>query len=165
MNKGFWITAGIILFIVVILVLITNKKPNPKEIWEYKEGKPDTVFVEGEPDTVFFSRVYEKIVQVPVEKIVSYGKDSSKTDTTVNFDNGKLTLGLTTYPAIESLKLDIDLLTVDREIVRVDTLMVTRVDTLNITKEFYIEPEWYESWWFGSIITATAGVMAIILGK
>lgn len=165
MNKGFWITAGIILFIVMILVLITNKKPNPKEIWEYKEGKPDTVFVYGEPDTVYFSRVYEKIVQVPVEKIVSYGEDSSKTDTTINLDNGKLTLGLTTYPAIDSLKLDIDLLTVDREIVRVDTFKVTRVDTLNIIKEFYIEPAWYESWWFGSILTTAVGITAIILGK
>lgn len=165
MNKGFWITAGIILFIVVILVLITNKKPNPKEIWEYKEGKPDTVFVYGEPDTVYFSRVYEKIVQVPVEKIVSYGEDSSKTDTTINLDNGKLTLGLTTYPAIDSLKLDIDLLTVDREIIRVDTFKVTRVDTLNITKEIYIEPAWYETWWFGSILTTAVGVTAIILSK
>lgn len=165
MNKGFWITAGIILFIVVILVLITNKKPNPKEIWEYKEGKPDTVFVKGDPDTVYFSRVYEKIVQVPVEKIVSFGRDSSKTDTTINLDNGKLTLGLSTYPAIDSLKLDIDLLTVDREVIRVDTLKVTRTDTLNITKEIYIEPAWYESWWFGSLLTTAVGVTAIILGK
>ncbi len=165
MNKGFWITAGIILFIVVILVLITNKKPNPKEIWEYKEGKPDTVFVYGEPDTVYFSRVYEKIVQVPVEKIISFGEDSSKTDTTINLDNGKLTLGLTTYPAIDSLKLDIDLLTVDREVIRVDTLKVTRTDTLNITREIRIEPAWYESWWFGSIVTAILTITAIITGK
>lgn len=148
-----------------VLVWMAGKKPNPKEIWDYKEGKPDTVFVQGDPDTVYFSRVYEKIVQVPVEKIISFGEDSSKTDTTINLDNGTLTLGLTTYPAIESLKLDIDLLTVDREIVRADTIKITRVDTLNITKEFYIEPAWYETWWFGSIITATAGVMAIILGK
>ena len=148
-----------------VLVLITGRKPNPKEVREYKEGTPDTVFVKGDPDTVFFSRVYEKIVQVPVEKIVSFGRDSSKTDTTVNLENGTLTLGLTTYPAIESLKLDIDLLTVDREIVRVDTFKVTRVDTLNITKEVSIEPAWYETWWFGSLLTTAVGITAIILGK
>ncbi len=144
---------------------MTGKKPNPKEIWDYKEGKPDTVFVKGDPDTVYFSRVYEKIVQVPVEKIISFGEDSSKTDTTINLDNGTLTLGLTTYPAIESLKLDIDLLTVDREIVRVDTFKVTQVDTLNITKEILIEPSWYETWWFGSLLTTAVGITAIILGK
>ncbi|MBN8545779.1 MAG: hypothetical protein J0L60_06565 [Ignavibacteria bacterium] len=165
MSKGFWITAGIILLLVTVLVLITGRKPNPKEVREYKEGTPDTVFVKGDPDTVFFSRVYEKIVQVPVEKIVSFGRDSSKTDTTVNLENGTLTLGLTTYPAIESLKLDIDLLTVDREIVRVDTFKVTRVDTLNITKEVSIEPAWYETWWFGSLLTTAVGITAIILGK
>lgn len=167
MTKGFWITVGIILLLVGVLAWVTikNNNPGPKVTQEYKKGKPDTVFVKGDPDTVYFSRVYEKIVQVPVEKIVSFGEDSSKTDTTINLDNGTLTLGLTTYPAIESLKLDIDLLTVDHEIVRADTIKITRVDTLNITKEFYIEPAWYETWWFGSIITATAGVMAIILGK
>lgn len=146
-------------------VSVSNNNPNSQITREYKEGKPDTVIVQGDPDTVYFSRVYEKIVQVPVEKIVSFGKDSSKTDTTINLDNGKLTLGLTTYPAIESLKLDIDLLTVDREVIRVDTFKVTRVDTLNITKEFYIEPSWYETWWFGSILTTAVGITAIILGK
>lgn len=148
-----------------VLVWMAGKKPNPKEIWDYKEGKPDTVFVKGDPDTVYFSRVYEKIVQVPVEKIISFGKDSSKTDTTLNLENGTLTLGLTTYPAIESLKLDIDLLTVDREVIRVDTFKVTRVDTLNITKEILIEPSWYETWWFGSLLTTAVGITAIILGK
>lgn len=166
MDKGFLITTGVIILLLVgVLVWMAGKKPNPKEIWDYKEGKPDTVFVKGDPDTVYFSRVYEKIVQVPVEKIVSYGEDSSKTDTTINLDNGKLTLGLTTYPAIDSLKLDIDLLTVDREILRVDTFKITRVDTLNITKEFYIEPAWYETWWFGSLLTTAVGITAIILSK
>lgn len=148
----------------MVWVSVRQETPN-KETREYKEGKPDTVIVQGDPDTVYFSRVYEKIVQVPVEKIVSFGKDSSKTDTTINLGNGKLTLGLTTYPAIESLKLDIDLLTVDREIFRTDTIKVTRIDTLNITKEIYIEPAWYETWWFGSIITTAVGITAIILGK
>ncbi len=166
MSKDTAIMAVLILLLAGALVWISVRQEAPSKVTqEYKEGKPDTVFVKGDPDTVYFSRVYEKIVQVPVEKIVSFGKDSSKTDTTINLDNGKLTLGLTTYPAIDSLKFDIDLLTVDREIVRVDTFMVTRVDTLNITKEVRIEPAWYESWWFGSIITATLAITAIISGK
>lgn len=167
MNKNTAIMAVLILLLAgaLVWVSVSNNNPNSQITREYKEGKPDTVIVQGDPDTVYFSRVYEKIVQVPVEKIVSFGKDSSKTDTTINLDNGKLTLGLTTYPAIESLKLDIDLLTVDREIFRTDTIKVTRIDTLNITKEIYIEPAWYETWWFGSIITTAVGITAIILGK
>lgn len=149
----------------MVWVTTRDNHPGPQVTQEYKEGKPDTVFVKGDPDTVYFSRVYEKIVQVPVEKIISFGEDSSKTDTTISLENGKLTLGLTTYPAIDSVKLDIGLLTFDREIIRVDTLKVTRVDTLNITKEFYIEPSWYESWWFGSILTTAVGITAIILSK
>jgi hypothetical protein len=166
-NKVLIITAGIILLLVGLLVWfsIINNNPGQKISREYIKGKPDTVFVKGETDTVYFSRVYEKSVQVPLEKIVSYGKDSSKTDTTINLDNGKLTLGLTTYPAIDSLKLDIDLLTVDREILRVDTFKVTRVDTVDITKETYIEPAWYESWWFGSLLTTVVGITAVIFGK
>lgn len=165
-SKGFIITAGIILLVVGVLVwLTTSKKPNAKEFIEYKEGKPDTVFVYGKPDTVFISRFFEKVITVPAEKIINYGKDSSKVDTTVTLDNGYLTLGVTTYPAIESLKLDIDVLTVDREVLRVDTLKILQVDTLNITKEITIGPEWYESWWFGSLVTASIGIAAIVAGK
>ncbi|MCA0387925.1 MAG: hypothetical protein LCH52_05465 [Bacteroidetes bacterium] len=165
MDKGFWVVLMLIALIVAVLVFTKVKRVPGKETKEFKTGKQDTVFVQGKPDTVFFSRVFEKIVHVPVEKIIRYGSDSSKVDTTFSLQDGEIDLGVTTYPAVDSLKFDIELLTVNREIVRVDTVKLTRVDTLVITRETVIEPAWYESWWFGSLVTAGAGITLILTGK
>jgi hypothetical protein len=167
-NKGFFIVLAIIFLLVGALVYksVTDRTITNTTIKEeLKQGKPDTVFVAGKPDTVFLSRIYEKVIRVPVENITNYARDSSKTDTTVVLQNGTINIGITTYPAIESLKLDIDLLTIDREIYRIDTLKMLRVDTLNITKEIKTEPSWYETWWFGSIITGATALTIAILSK
>lgn len=165
-------TAKNIMIVVALLALIggaiwyfTREEKVTTQTKEYRPGKQDTVYLPGTPDTIYQTRVYERVIRVPAEDVTGYGNDSSRVDSTIHFESGQLTLGVTTYPAIDSLRFDIELLKVDREIFRVDTLLLTRVDTIVIKTREEIKPAFYESWWFGSAVTALVGLTAILAGN
>lgn len=162
---GTWVMAGIILLLVGALVWIITSQPDRKETREYKEGKPDTVTVVKIDTVTVMQKVKEKVF-VPVEKIVRYGEDSSRIDTSIVMkDSVKVHFAGTTFPAIDSLSFDISVDVPLREIFRDVTNTIKQTDTLTILKETRIEPAWYETWWFGSLVTAIAALTAIITGR
>lgn len=157
---------GIFAAIIFFGIKGCDEKPQTKEseTREMKAGTPDTITIRT-VDTLWLEKRTRDVVYVPVEKIVRYGQDSSRFDTVIVADHALISVGATTFPAIDSLRLDVASIFSYPEITKTDTIKITRVDTLNITKEIYNEPAWYETWWFGSIITTAVGITAIILGK
>lgn len=165
MSKGFWITAGIILLLVAVLVLITGRKPNPKEIREYKEGTPDTVTVVKIDTVTVVKQVREKVF-IPVEQIIKYGEDSSRIDTSIVMkDSVKVRFTGTTYPAIDSLDFEISVEAPLREILREVTNTIKQTDTLKIKEVVEVPAPWYDRFWVGavSIITIILTVTGFIL--
>lgn len=165
MSKGFWITAGIILLLVAVLVLITGRKPNPKEIREYKEGTPDTVTVVKIDTVTVVKQVREKVF-IPVEQIIKYGEDSSRIDTSIVMkDSVKVRFTGTTYPAIDSLDFEISVEAPLREILREVTNTIKQTDTLKIKEVVEVPAPWFDRFWVGavSIITIILTVTGFIL--
>lgn len=165
MSKGFWITAGIILLLVAVLVLITGRKPNPKEIREYKEGTPDTVTVVKIDTVTVVKQVREKVF-IPVEQIIKYGADSSRIDTSIVMkDSVKVRFTGTTYPAIDSLDFEISVEAPLREILREVTNTIKQTDTLKIKEVVEVPAPWFDRFWVGavSIITIILTVTGFIL--
>ena len=165
MSKGFWITAGIILSLVAVLVLITGRKPNPKEIREYKEGTPDTVTVVKIDTVTVVKQVREKVF-IPVEQIIKYGADSSRIDTSIVMkDSVKVRFTGTTYPAIDSLDFEISVEAPLREILREVTNTIKQTDTLKIKEVVEVPAPWFDRFWVGavSIITIILTVTGFIL--
>lgn len=148
-----------------VLVLITGRKPNPKEIREYKEGTPDTVTVVKIDTVTVVKQVREKVF-IPVEQIIKYGEDSSRIDTSIVMkDSVKVRFTGTTYPAIDSLDFEISVEAPLREILREVTNTIKQTDTLKIKEVVEVPAPWFDRFWVGavSIITIILTVTGFIL--
>lgn len=161
MDKGFWAILALVA-LAASLWIYRSLSPDPKlpakEV--YVAGKTDTLFLPGSVDTVYIYRNFETIVRVPANDIRSYGHDSSHVDTTIVFPDATITLGLSTFPMVDSLRFSVDLSALSRDIYRSDTLILSRIDTIKTSETVFINSPWYESWWVGSIIT---GLVALLL--
>ncbi len=136
------------------------------ETRELKAGTPDTVTIRT-VDTLWLEKRTRDVVYVPVEKIVRYGQDSSRFDTTIVSNHALISVGATTFPAIDSLRLDVVSSLRYPEITKTDTIKITRVDTLTTTRiiETASEVPWYDRFWVGAVTsTAVVGGLIYALG-
>lgn len=162
---------GIYTIIVISLVIVaviayfvgSMKVPEVKTVEKYIPGKEVVKYTPGQEKIITRVERYPVYIQVKPET-----KDSGLTsqfDTTVVVKDGYVQVRGTTRPAVETIDLEVIPILNIREIYRVDTLDRLRVDTLLVEKTIKIDPPFYETWWFGSLITGAVGVAAIILSK
>lgn len=139
-----------------------DKKTTLLESREMRAGKADTITIRT-VDTVWKETKTREIIRITEEKIVRYGKDSSRFDTTITKDYSSIRVAGTTFPAIDSLRLDVASLLKYPEITKTDTILISRVDTLQITKiiEAASDVPWYDRFWFGAV-TSTAVVVGLV---
>lgn len=160
MKGGFlnWVVVSAIILGLIFLFsnLSSFKEKNHLVIQEFISGKTDTLFINGEPDTVI------KYVTKEI-KVVFYDtlrNDSDKTfsqiDTTFLFSEGAVKLELASYPAIDSLKINLTPLFKVHEIYRTDTLLLSKIDTLKIKETISKESNFFTG--------VGVGAAAVLLG-
>ena len=136
-----------------VIFLILREKPETKVT--YKPGKETVKLIPGVPDTVTKLVPYPIFVDRP--KGDHFGKDSSVY--TVSKESGKVEV--TTYPATDSVRIEVEPVTIERLITRVDTLKLNRIDTLKITTTIAGDQPWYDTFLSG-FITAVLAVAGVI---
>ena len=121
----------------------------------YTPGKIDTIYIEGTPDTVIRRVAYPVYVERPEGQ--HFGKDSSTY--TIRNENGSV--AVTTYPATDSVRIEVDPIIIERQISRVDTMWLHQIDTLRITTTITGDQPWYDTFLTGFItaVLAVAGVV------
>jgi hypothetical protein len=182
MKEGIWTKIIRYSWVLILLSLVIgivyyltscNSKPIANKI-EYIKGNNSITLVKGDrdsivktgmPDTVIKYISYPIYIERP--KPIQYGKDSS----IYSVKNNNGTVEVTTYPVTDSIRIDIQPIIIEKQIKQIDTLLITQIDTLKIIrvdkiKETIVQsPEFYETWWFGSIITGLSATVIIILAK
>jgi len=150
-----WFPYLIIAMLLVVTVVLTLKGCNPKEKVIYKPGKETVKHIPGIPDTVTKFVPYPVYIEKP--KGDHFGKDSSVY--TVSKESGKVEV--TTYPATDSIRVEIEPVVIERLITRTDTLKIHRVDTMKIYSTTTIDQPWYNTFLSGFVtaILAVAGVI------
>lgn len=143
-----------------------DKKTSLIESTLMKAGTPDTITIRH-TDTLWMEKRITEVIRIREENIVQYGKDSSKFDTTITKDDSSIRVAGTTFPAIDSIKLDVASLLKYPEVTHTDTIKITRVDTLQITKiiETASEVPWYDRFWTGVAASAIPVITYIFLQK
>lgn len=170
-NKSTWLIGGIVLVVALIgawFIFNPAEKPVSKveTTTELKTGTQKDTTIPGKRDTVYipYPVPYKEVIYV--DRVVSYGKDSSKVDTSLSFKEGTITVAATTYPAVEKLKLDIDFLPVTREVFHSDTIKTFRVDTLihRITETIIEDQPWYDTFLTGagSVVMIALAVLGLV---
>lgn len=165
-NNVIYVVFGVLLLAGLLFFAFKgcDEKPQLKEseTREMKAGTPDTIKIRI-VDTLWMDKRITEVIKIREEKIVQYGSDSSRFDTTITRDDSSIRVAGTTYPAIDSIKLDVASLLKYPEITRTDTIKITRVDTLQITKiiESATDVPWYDRFLVGAV-TSTAVVVGLV---
>ena len=116
-----------------------------------QKKQSDTVYTKGKTDTVTNYIPYPVYVEKPTGE--HFGKDSSHY--TVSNLNGSV--DVVTFPATDSIRIEIEPVTIERLITRVDTLLLYRIDTLTVTNTLQAEQPWYDTFLAG------AGTVVVLL--
>lgn len=121
----------------------------------YTPGKTDTLYLKGTPDTVIKRVPYAVYIEKPQGE--HFGADSSLYMVDDEFGSA----AVTTYPATDSIRIEIEPIIIERQISRVDTMWLHKVDTLKITTTIETDQPWYDTFLSGFItaILAVAGVI------
>ena len=123
----------------------------------YIKGK-DSVVVKSDTAIVYIPKylVTEKTI-VDTVHITHFNQDSSIVRDTIISDLDTAIATITTYPKIDSLKLQLDLRLTEKLTTIHDSIWITRIDTLK-TVEFESAP------WYDSFLTGFLSAIAIITG-
>lgn len=125
----------IILFAViagfVVFYFFINPNQRLQQQIVLKSGSPDTIRI-SIVDTVWKETKTREIIRIKEEKIIRFNNDSSRFDTTITDDNNQIRVTGTTFPAIDSLRLEVASIIKYPEISGTDTIKITTVDTLKI---------------------------------
>ena len=151
-----YIFAAVILtLIAVIAICLLNGKPTPEIKKVYIPGKETVKYIPGTPDTVTKYITQKIYIEKPAGQ--HFGKDSSTY--TIRNEHGRAEV--TTYPATDSIRIEVEPVTIERLITRVDTLKLDRIDTLKITTTITGDQPWYDTFLTG-FITAVLAVAGVI---
>lgn len=153
--KFVYITLAVLLCIVAVTIYFN--KPDTETI--YVKGK-DSVVVKTEIDTVYIPKYFiaEKTI-VDTVHITHFNMDSSIVRDTVINNMDTVIATITTYPVIDSLKLNLDLRLKEKVITISDSIWITRVDTLKTTT--FESAPWYDNFIFGALSTAIVTILVI----
>lgn len=172
--KGFFVTLGIIIALVLLAVNYSVKQKEETQVIiqgkdsviAYLFGKTDSLLKAGKQDTTIVKVPYPVYIERPTG--VDYGKDS--THYMVSNDKGRVEV--TTYPATDSVKIEIEPIVIEKHISRIDTLFITRVDSLIVqrvdTLKITVKEDrpFYDHWEVGAAgATVVAIITAILIGR
>ena len=151
-----YILAAVILtLIAVIAICLLSGKPTAEIKKVYIPGKETVKYIPGTPDTVIRRVAYPVYVERPAGR--HFGKDSS----TYAIENENGRVAVTTYPATDSIRVELEPIVIERQISRVDTMRIHQVDTLKITTTIAESQPWYDTFLTG-FITAVLAVAGVI---
>lgn len=135
--------------------------PHKGEI--FSPGKIDTLIIKGKSDTIFIPQFINKYIRV--KEVINFGKDSSQSDTLISFGRDTLRLKVTTFPSVDSLHYNISFISTLKEILRVDTLIFSRIDTISTVKYLSESPPFYEDNWFYVSLISFVSLIILSLGS
>ncbi len=177
---GFFVTLGLIIVAVLFMVSYSVRQKEETQIIQEEMlrgkdsviahliGKTDSLLKAGRQDTTVIRVPYPVYIEKPTG--TQFGKDS----TVYQVSNDKGRVEVTTYPATDSVKIEIEPIVIERFITRVDTLVLSRVDsifvqrtdTLKITVTVPEERPFYDHWEFGAAGATVIGIItAILIGR
>lgn len=149
LKKIMW---GIIKYILLVCIIFAAiyyiQTKNDTKI-KYYYGNPDTVRVEGKKDTIKIDKY------IYVNKIIYPQKDTTTAiiDTTITNGNSSIDLYISCSPVPDSIIYSITWHNKEIEIHKVDTIYITRVDTLLTSNDSF----------YKGVITATGIISAVYL--
>lgn len=163
-NAANWLIALVLLAVWAALVLQRCNSPEPVLLHDnYTAGKPDTVYVSGKPDTIKVP--YPVYIEKTVQPKISTPDNSLYDSTfTLRSENGAEANGfwsVITWPKTDSIKLTLKADLTGLNILKTDTLLITRVDTL--LRVYPADQPWYDTFWAG-FSTALLTIALIITG-
>ncbi len=161
-NKTLWLVILGLLLILVVGFFLTQKgckqEPQTKTDTLFIPGKTDSVYIPGEKDTITKYIPYPVYIEKPTG--THFGKDSSIYQIANQHGNTEVV----TFPATDSIRMEIEPITIEHFITQVDTLKLHTTDTLKITNTIEIESPWYDSFWAGaaSVILVALGIVGLL---
>lgn len=143
-------TLIIIVCVVLIFINLNNRREIKTEKRELVKGKKEIVFEMGKEELAVIPKRKKKVFKTELNKLNELKKDAS-----IILIDGKDSLVISAND--EDLNFNLSIHYEDTLRIRVDTMRITEVDTLQILKEIRSEENIYDSWWF----KAGAGVAAV----
>lgn len=153
--KNVYITIAVFSVLIVCYFIFA---PSPKPETIYVKGK-DSVITKSDTIINYIPKYFEttKIISDTVH-ITHFNQDSSIVKDTVINNLDTAIVQITTYPAIDSIKYNLDLRLSEKLTTVIDSVWITRVDTLKITEDTSV---WYDNFIFGALTTAIVTILVI----
>jgi len=160
---NFFLCSCIVLSLLAVGWTVYSYFSIPQKGEIFSQGKTDTLIIKGKSDTIFIPQFINKYITV--KEVINYSKDSSHSDTLISFGPDTLRLKVTTFPSVDSLHYNISLISTLKEILRVDTLIFLRIDTISTVKYLSESPPFYEDSWFYVSLISFASLIILSLGS